>query len=382
MNCIRILIRCSKILFIPAIIFAQNIYPDLSRFEDSSHHWYTIFDDYRVIEPLSDQPQYEDSQFTKIADNILLFQKNNGGWAKNYDMKAILTSDQIKAVRESKQDENTTFDNGATHSQLTYLAEVYNLTRTEKYKTAFLKGMQFVLEAQYENGGWPQFYPDTSGYREHITFNDMAMVGIMHLFQDIVYSYPQYDFIEYNFRMKIYNAYKKGIECIIKCQIIDNGQKTVWCQQHDHLDYSPRDARTFEKASICNLESAEITEFLMNIQNPDKNIIDAIECAVKWFQKAEIHGIRIQWVESTEEKFLYHTSKYDKIIVNDPDAPVIWARFNELSSHKPIFVSRNGEVSYSLAEIDRDRRTGYRWYTYAPEIVLSLYADWQKKWVD
>ena len=366
--------------FISITACAQNKYPDLSRFDDSARHWYRIFDDDRIIQPSQAKSQYNSSQITKIADNILLFQKDNGGWTKNYDMKAILTNEQIKALRESKKDKNTTFDNGATHSQLTYLAEVYSIIKDEKYKSAFLKGINFTLEAQYENGGWPQFYPDTSGYRKHITFNDLAMVGVMKMFQEIVYHYPQYNFIDKNIRMKIAQAYQMGIECILNCQIINGGEKTVWCQQHDHVDFSPRDARSFEKASICNKESAEITKLLMNIKNPDDKIIKSIEDAVHWFQDSEIHVIRIEWIESTEEKFIYHSTKYDRIIIEDPDAPRIWARFNELRTHVPLFARRDGNIVYKMEELDRDRRTGYGWYTYDPEAVLSLYHDWQKKW--
>ena len=162
-----------------SIVKAPDRFPDTSRFGDSARHWYRIFDDERVIEPVEGRLRYDESEIEKIADNILLFQKENGGWAKNYDMRAILTKEQVKAVMDSKQAENTTFDNGATHSQLTYLAEAYTITKDVRYKEAFLKGLKFVGLAQYKNGGWPQFYPDTSGYRKHITFNDNAMIGIL-----------------------------------------------------------------------------------------------------------------------------------------------------------------------------------------------------------
>ena len=29
-----------------------------------------------------------------------------------------------------------------------------------------------LLEAQYDNGGWPQYHPRATGYHKHITFND------------------------------------------------------------------------------------------------------------------------------------------------------------------------------------------------------------------
>jgi len=358
---------------------AADTYPDIERFGDSARHWYRIFDDDRVIEPVEDQKRYDPSEISKIADNILLFQKDNGGWAKNYDMRAILTEDQRQDVIASKPAQNTTFDNGATHGQLTYLAEAYTVTKDERYKQAFIKGIHFVLAAQYDNGGWPQSYPDSSGYRKHITFNDDAMIGVMVLLQYVAQDAPDYSFLDDMLKNRVKQAYHKGIDCILKCQIVDQGKKTAWCQQHDHVDFSAQNARKFEKASICNKESSQIVNFLMQLENPKQEIIESIEAAVSWFKESEIHGIRVEWIESTEAEFIYHKTRYDKIIIEDAQAPRIWARFYELGTHKPIFCSRDGSVHYAMSEIDRDRRTGYGWYNYAPEEVFTLYDQWHKK---
>src|SRR4030042_937900 len=69
-----------------------------------------IHDEERMIDPLPDQPRCTPSEVTKIADNILLFQKNNGGWPKNYDMRAILTEEQKTSVMNGKNETNTTFE--------------------------------------------------------------------------------------------------------------------------------------------------------------------------------------------------------------------------------------------------------------------------------
>ena len=187
MNKFNIIVKTFVLVFVFTFLsFAQNNSEDknykaisIEGFRDSAHHWYDINDDDKIIYPISDQKKYDKSEITKIADNILLFQKNNGGWAKNYDMMAILTEEQKVAVLKAKDETNTTFDNGATHSQIQYLAEAFTETQIEKYKEACIKGIEFTLEAQYDNGGWPQFYPDTSGYRKYITYNDDAMVGTM-----------------------------------------------------------------------------------------------------------------------------------------------------------------------------------------------------------
>jgi len=37
-------------------------------------------------------------------------------------------------------------------------------------------------------------------------------------------------------------------------------------------------------------------------------------------------------------------------------------------------------VVYSLAEVERERRDGYGWYTYAPQKILNAYPKWQQQW--
>ncbi len=364
-------------VFIPSLIFGQL---DTIRFYDSAHHWYDINDAHRVINPLSDRPQYSSLEIEKIADNILLFQKDNGGWAKNYDMQAILSFEQVDKVIKAKGVLNTTFDNGATHSQTGYLAEVFLKTRKEKYREAFIKGVEYILSSQYSNGGWPQYFPDTSGYRKYITFNDGAMIGIMQLLYRIVSTNSLYEFIPKELIIRIEIAFKKGLECILNLQIIENNKLLVWCQQHDNVTLEPQNARTFEPASICNGESSEIVLFLMQLENPNDRIINSVKNAVKWFEESAINGIRVERVNAPKIDFQYHTSTWDRVLVQDEDAPRIWTRFYELKTHVPMFCRRDGRVVYKLSEVARERRTGYSWYHYAPERVLEEYLIWRVKW--
>jgi len=354
---------------------------DTTEFYDNAHHWYDINDEMKIISPNSDQKKYAASDIENIADNILLFQKSNGGWPKNYDMQAVLTDDQKKAVLAAKNDLNTTFDNGATHSQLNYLAKAYSITKKEKYKEAFLQGIHFVLSAQYKNGGWPQYYPDLSGYRKYITFNDGAMIGIMNVLRKIINRTNEYSFIEDTMYANMKAAYNKGIECILNCQIIDNGELTAWCQQHDNVDFHPQNARSFELASITNGESASIVKFLMSINNPNERIIKAVTSAVKWFEDSRIYGMRVEMIKSDKTDYIYHSTDHDVIVVADAQAKPIWARFYELGTRKPLFCNRDGKVVYSLSEVERERRTGYAWYVYDPQEILNLYPAWTKKWV-
>jgi PelA/Pel-15E family pectate lyase len=354
---------------------------DVSPFYDSAHHWYDITDHEGIISPEIGQKKYKKTAIKKIAENILLFQKNNGGWPKNYDMLAVLTAKQKKIILNSKNDFSvTTFDNDATHSHVAYLANAYAISKEKRYKEACLKGIKFILDSQYSNGGWPQFYPDTTGYRKYITFNDNAMTGIMSVLLNIIQNDPAWSFVDDSLREKIKYAFEKGIQCILKCQIVENGKMSVWCQQHDNINFHPRDARKFEPAAICNDESSYIIFLLMRIHNPGQDIIKSIQNAIKWFEDSKIMGIRVEVIKAPYIRYYYHATDKDKIVVKDTTAPPIWARYYELGSHIPLFCNRDSKPVYSLAEVDRERRTGYSWYVYDPQKVLEKYLEWQKKY--
>jgi PelA/Pel-15E family pectate lyase len=349
----------------------------VSEFQDSAHHWYDIRDEARDIEPLPGQPKYDTRDISRIADNILLFQKKNGGWPKNYDMLAILTDAQKKTLAEKKNERTTTFDNGATHSQVKYLAAAHRITRNVRHRDACLRGIDFILKAQLANGGWQQFFPDTSGYRRYITFNDGAMIGVMKVLQGIVDGQPEYAFVDSVRRAKARAAFKKGVECILRCQMKDAEGLTAWCQQHDNHDFRPRAARTFEPVAVTGMESAEIVLFLMSLPQPTAAVVRAVQGAVQWFDRSRIHGVRVKDVRAPRARYMYHETESDRILVSDSGAPPLWARYYEIGSNVPLFCNRDGKPVYSLAEVDRERRTGYAWYSSAPAEVLKKYPAWQ-----
>ncbi|MBS1567601.1 MAG: pectate lyase [Bacteroidetes bacterium] len=376
-----VLVLCESIAFAQknAKDSARFLSVDAGIFDDASHHWYGIADPHNIINANPGQQRYRPAQLAEIADNILLFQKDNGGWPKNYDMLAVLTPEQKEAVARAKNQTNTTFDNRTTWSQIATLARVYYTIKDDRYKDAALKGLDFIMKAQYDNGGWPQYYPLENGYSRHITFNDDAYIGIMKLLKDIVDGKPEYAFIDPKRKERLQKSFDKGVSCILKTQINDAGHPTAWCQQYDEKTLEPAWARKFEPPSICDGESVGIVLFLMSIKNPSPEIKAAIENAIAWFNASRIEGIRVKTVAAPELPTPYRVSKTDRVVVADSSAPPIWTRYYELKTHRPLFCNRDSKVVYSLAEVDRERRDGYAWYTYAPQDALSKYPDWQKK---
>lgn len=296
---------------------------------------------------------YGSAEASRIADLVLLYQRNSGGWPKNIDMAKPLSEEDRANLSAKKNDKDSTIDNGATFTQLSYLARVYTAQREERYRESFLKGLDYLLKAQYPNGGWPQFYPDLSGYYKHITFNDNAMIGVMKLLRDVAAGKPAYGFVDEARRARAAKAVEKGVDVILKTQVIVNGKRTVWCAQHDEVTFAPAPARKYEVVSLSGGESVEIVRFLMSIKNPSPAVVDAIESAVKWFEQSQL---------------------------KDAKGEPVWARFYEIGTNRPIFVGRDGVVKYDVMQIEEERRTGYAWYVDgAAKLLNTDYPAWRKK---
>lgn len=318
---------------------------------------------------------YGSDESKRVADNVLLYQRDIGGWPKNLPLHKPLTEPEKATINDEKGLNDAIFDNSATTTEMKFLARMYNKTNTLAYKESFNRGLKFILDAQYANGGWPMFYPLRQGYYTHITFNDNAIINILTMLRDINNKVPLYSSVvapEYLKRSQ--TEYKKGIDCILKTQIMVNRKPTVWCAQHDEMTLKPAKARSYELPSFSGGESCGIIKFLMEIPDPSPKIIKSIEGAVDWLDSHRIKNTR--W-----DYFINSDGKRDRRIVQDPGAGDLWARFYDLDTQQPFVCDRDGIKKKTLEEIGYERRTGYSWYTNAPQEVLDLYPAWKAKWV-
>lgn len=310
---------------------------------------------------------YGTPQARALADTVVLHQSIEGGWPKNTSL--AVSPDAAPVDERSKN----TFDNEATTLPMAFLARVIHAGERPRDRQAFDRGLDYILAAQYPNGGWPQFFPLRDGYWSRITFNDDAMVRILILLRDIASGTSPYEFVDPARRARAAEAVERGARLILDAQIRQNGVRTVWSAQHDERTLEPAWARAYEPPSLSGSESVGLTRFLMAIPDPSPEVIAAVEGAVAWFRTTALTGVRFEPTTGPD-------GVHDARLVADPSAGPLWARFYELETNRPIFVDRNSVVHYDIAEIDRERRTGYRYYGEWPrDLIHEDYPAWRRR---
>ncbi len=312
----------------------------------------------------------------QVGARILLFQRVTGGWPKNTDLVTPMTATQVsEVINDKSRVDDSTIDNNATTMEIRYLAQLNNAQPSSTYREAIHRGLDFLLSGQYENGGWPQFWPNPKGYQVHITYNDDAMYNTLALFMDLLEGDGPYkNILDEEMTAKLQRSVDKAVEIILATQIKVDDEPTVWCQQHDRDTYKPAKARAYELPCFTSLESASLLKFLMSLPNPDERIKKAVHGGIKWLDQNKITGMRYERPRDKDGK------AYDARLVNDPAAAPLWARYYDLDECLPFFCDRDGIPKRSLDEIGFERRTGYGWYDDRPGEVFAIYSEWADKY--
>jgi len=315
-----------------------------------------------------------------IAERMLLLQRPNGGWSKSFRGKAVDYEKPLSSADSASADAerklfDTTIDNGSTTREIKHLVRAFQQTGNERYAVAARRGVEYLLEAQYDDGGWPQYYPDKHLYRSQITFNDNAIINVLDVLKAIVKNEPGYtDVFGDDYRARASSALGNGINCILETQLSIEGKLTIWAAQYDKDTKRPAKARAYELPSLAAAESAMILMFLMDIESPTPSIKEAVEAGVAWFREHGMAGYDTEIVEAPDQP----TGK-DRVLVKSPGT-TIWARFYDLENQQPFFVGRDGIPHNRLENIENERRVGYGWYgTWGKKVIQAYEKKWQKK---
>ena len=340
--------------------------------------------------PLDRSPEwYGSAEARHVSDVIVSFQTPAGGWGKNQNRSgAVRLQGQAYVANNISHylapgDFDTplepgwnyvgTLDNNATTTELRFLALVAGQTpgpAGDTYRASFVRGLRYLLAAQFPNGGWPQVWPLEGGYHDAITYNDDAVTLAAEVLTAVAENKGRtYDFVPENLRHQSAAAARRALDCILATQVVVNGKPTIWGQQHDALTLRLVSARNFEPPALATEESANLLLYLMSLPDPSPKLITAIHTGVAWLKGSAVTGYA--WTGSRD-------MPEGRRLVEQAGAGPIWARYYSTDAMRPVFGDRDKTIHDDVNELTLERRNGYSWYNSEPQKVLAAYADWSK----
>lgn len=258
----------------------------------------------------------------RAADALIWGQYPAGGWHYfiDFDMPGIRKYYDDVASKCWGWEEyyhyygNCTFDDNVTAGATRFLLHLYMTTLDPAYRAPLIKAFDFILAAQYPNGGWPQRFPlsfeyphDGHGdYTSYYTFNDDVIQGNIHLLME---AFEQLGNEEYR------KAAYRGMDFLIISQL--PSPQAGWGQQYD-LNLKTAAARSYEPASIMPGQTVTCIRDLELFykMTGDKKFLRGIPEAIKWLE--------------------------DSVINTDTSKGYTHATFYEPGTNKPLYPKRTG----------------------------------------
>ncbi len=334
----------------------------------------------------ADAGWYATAEARRIGNTVVSFQTPAGGWSKNQDRGG---APRLRGQRYANDAETMevgtgnfdapadrfwtfvgTIDNGATTTEIRFLARLAAAlpgSDGDRYRASAVKGVRYLLNAQYPNGGWPQVWPLEGGFHDGITFNDNAVAQVAMLLEEVGEA-DGYRFVPAGLRARARSAATRVTAMILRAQVRVDGRLTGWPQQVDALTLAPISARNYEPRSIASGETTDILMFLMREPKPSPAVRAAIDAGVAWLKATAVHDVAFTRVGSEGRK-----------LIPRPGAGPLWSRNYDLVTGRPIFGDKDKSIHDDVNDLSPGRRNGYSWWVAMPARVIAAYPAWQSR---
>ncbi|MGD9497455.1 MAG: pectate lyase [Armatimonadota bacterium] len=257
----------------------------------------------------------------QVADSLVWGQLACGGWDYNIDFSP--EGEQRWFYRHNVGSANpaltsgrnvgTMDDNVTQHATRLLMAVDMALDRQDAaIHEATMAALEFLLEAQGDDGGWPQRYPLAGrGYGDFVTLNDNTLRDCADVMMIAWRNYGD---------QRYYDAVVRCGEFLIKAQLPE--PQATWAQQYD-ADLRPAWARRFEPPAACGGESFGAMRQLMDIAlfTGEERFLAPLPAAMDWFERSRLPNGR-------------------------------WARFYELKTNRPLyFYAETYRLTYDSSNV-------------------------------
>jgi len=314
----------------------------------------------------------------KAADALVWGQHPAGGWHYliDFDMTGIRAWYEDAPSRFWGWEEyyhyygNCTFDDESTYAPTKFLLDLYMTTLDPAYRVPLLRALDFILEAQYPAGGWPQRYPlmfdyphdGHEDYTHYYTYND----GVQQSCVDILFeAWERLGDERYR------DAAVRGMDFYLISQCPE--PQAGWAQQYA-MDMKPAAARSYEPAAVSLHRTLGNINDLMRFytMTGDRRYLEPIPRAVAWIERS--------------------------VITTDPSKGWTHAGFYEPGTNEPLYYHFTGTDHESMRswvdhdidgawwyrrqakpDIGRIRREYERMAALSPEEARAAYLETKRK---
>lgn len=300
------------------------------------------------------------------AHALLYGQMGSGGWRYKIDFGPPGSSRDayrhLKPPKSKKVQTLSILDDNTTQAALRLLMAIDHITQDEKIHEAVTYGLDALIKAQLPKGGWPQvFFVDPlpeqkftttvkigddgsrteitrpTRYWYYYTYNDGVINDCIRIMLEAHERYKEPKYLA---------SAKKAGDFIILSQL--EPPQAGWAQQYT-LDLKPEWARRFEPRSVCSAVTVRNIHSLIDLYlvTGDRRLLEPIPPALDWLERSKLPGKGARW-----------------------------ARFYEIGSNRPLYMTRKYELTYK----DDDLPTHYSFISnYGVDKAAARYRELEAK---
>jgi Pectic acid lyase len=245
----------------------------------------------------------------QTARALVAAQHPSGGWNYVYDFagEASLRDWYSTCARNAwrmeefhAQRANATFDDACTSTATQFLIRLELERSTPEVSAALGKALGFLLESQYESGGWPQRYPLDADYTRLVTFNDDVLGENL---KTLIMAYAAQG------SARALGALRAGMDCVVAMQ--QPMPQPGWGLQHQ-LDGAPAAGRTFEPEALVTHTTGANIELLIAFYDltGDEKYVRRVPEALDWLEAVQLSAESARELGGTHPTFIERGSGY------------------------------------------------------------------------
>src|SRR5690606_9660112 len=232
-----------------------------------------------------------------VAEGLIAAQHPAGGWNYHHDFAGEESARRwYETIGKNgwRLEEfhhyygNATFDDAGTSEASQFLLRMYLERRSSRLRAPLERAIQFVLDSQYENGGWPQRFPRVEGeadYIRDVTFND-DVAGENIKFLLMVHQTLGDE--------RALPAIRRAMEVFLATQ--QPAPQAGWGLQHNPQTLVPVGARSYEPEALTTHTTANNIAQLMNFYEwtGDRRFIERVPEALTWLDSVRLRDDQVQ----------------------------------------------------------------------------------------